>query len=189
VAGPSFFIADWAVLGARAANYSPVHEAISELARLHAPTRPAMTVGFLVLSAAMPTYALALRDPLPGNAWKFAAAYGVTTLGVAAFPLGTPTSGDIHGVFAGLAYASLAAVPIAAAGALRRRGRHALARASLATGLACGAVLVASVLGPAKGHGLLQRVGLTIGDAWLIGSALGLLRAPAVPGAARDPSG
>lgn len=174
--GPSFFIADWAVLGARAKNYSPVHDAISELARMHAPTRPAMTAGFLVFSVALPTYAVALRDALPGRAWQFAAANGVATLGVATFALGTPTSGDIHGAFAGLAYATLAAVPISASLVLRDRHPSWLARASMATGIACGAALIASVVGPAPVHGLLQRAGLTIGDLWLIASAAALLQ-------------
>jgi hypothetical membrane protein len=174
--GPSFFIADWAVLGARAKNYSPVHDAISELARMHAPTRPAMTAGFLVFGVALPTYAVALRDALPGRAWQFAAANGIATLGVATFALGTPTSGDIHGAFAALAYASLAAVPITASLALRDRRPSWLARASIVTGIACGAALLASVVGPAHVHGLLQRVGLTIGDLWLIASAAAMLQ-------------
>jgi len=174
--GPSFFIADWAVLGARATNYSPVRDAISELARMHAPTRPAMTAGFLVFGAALPTYAIALRDALPGRAWQFAAANGIATFGVAAFALGTPTSGDIHGAFAALAYASLAAVPITAATALRHRAPSWVVRASLVTGVACGAALIASVVGPAHVHGLLQRVGLTLGDLWLIASAAAMLQ-------------
>jgi hypothetical membrane protein len=179
VIGPCVFIADWAILGARAKNYSPVSDAISELARMHAPTRPAMTAGFLVFAAALPTYAVALRRSLPGQAWKFAAANGVATLGVATFSLGTPTSGDIHGAFAGLAYASLAATPIAASVALRRHGNkrnEALARTSIATGLVCAAALLASVVGPDHVHGLLQRVGLTIGDAWIIASAISMMR-------------
>jgi hypothetical membrane protein len=175
VVGPCVFIADWAILGTRAKNYSPVSDAISELARMHAPTRPAMTAGFLVFSAALPTYAVALRHSLPGHAWKFAAANGLATLGVAVFSLGTPTSGDIHGAFAGLAYASLAATPIAASLVLRR-GNKALARTSIATGLLCAAALVASVAGPDHVHGLLQRIGLTIGDAWIIASAISLMR-------------
>jgi hypothetical membrane protein len=176
VIGPCVFIADWAILGTRAKNYSPVSDAISELARMHAPTRPAMTAGFLIFGAALPTYAVALRRSLPGHAWKFAAANGIATLGVAAFSLGTPTSGDIHGTFAGLAYASLAATPIAASVVLHRDGHTALARTSIATGLACAAALVASVVGPDHVHGLLQRIGLTIGDAWLITSAIAMMR-------------
>lgn len=176
IVGPSFFIADWAVLGTRAKNYSPVHDAISELAHMHAPTRPAMTAGFLVFGVALPTYAVALRDALPGRAWQFAAANGVATLGVAAFALGTPTSGKIHGAFAALAYASLAAVPISASLALRDRRPSWRARASMATGVACGAALIASVVGPTQVHGLLQRVGLTIGDLWLITSAAAMLQ-------------
>ncbi len=195
VIGPCIFIADWAILGTRAKNYSPVSDAISELARMHAPTRPAMTAGFLVFSAALPTYAVALRHSLPGPAWKFAAANGVATLGVAAFSLGTPTSGDIHGVFAGLAYSSLAATPIAASVALRRGGHVALARTSIATGLACAAALVASVVGPDNVHGLLQRVGLTMGDAWIIASAITMMRGndtasrPAASQMGADPAG
>ncbi len=176
VVGPCVFIADWAILGSRAKNYSPVSDAISELARMHASTRPAMTAGFLVFSAALPTYAVALRHALSGHAWKFAAANGIATLGVAAFSLGTPTSGDIHGAFAGLAYASLAATPIAASVALRREGNTARARTSIATGLLCAAALVASVAGPEHVHGLLQRIGLTIGDAWIISSAIEMMR-------------
>jgi hypothetical membrane protein len=208
VIGPCVFIADWAILGARAKNYSPVSDAISELARMHAPTRPAMTAGFLVFAAALPTYAFALRRSLPGQAWKFAAANGVATLGVATFSLGTPTSGDIHGAFAGLAYASLAATPIAASVALRRRGNsgrgnsrpgnrnnEALARTSIATGLVCAAALVASVVGPDHVHGLLQRVGLTIGDVWIIASAISMMRdsdptsRPAASAMDTDPAG
>ena len=196
VVGPCVFIADWAILGARAKNYSPVSDAISELARMHAPTRPAMTAGFLVFSAALPTYAIALRRALPGHAWKFAAANGVATLGVAAFSLGTPTSGDIHGVFAGLAYASLAATPIAASAALRRRAQYRLARTSITTGIVVGAALVASVVGPTGVHGLLQRIGLTLGDAWVIASALSMMRTlpsttaqPGIAGKRVDPAG
>jgi hypothetical membrane protein len=179
IVGPGFFISDWAVLGTRAAGYSPVRDAISELARMHATTRPAMTAGFVVLGAAVPAYGLALRDALPGPAWRFALVHGVATLGVAAFALGTPTSGKIHGAFAGVAYATLAAVPIAASVSLRRRGGRGLARASMVTGIVCAAALVASVAGPTSVHGLLQRIGLTIGDAWLMTSAVALLTQPA----------
>lgn len=183
VVGPCVFIADWAILGTRAKNYSPVSDAISELARMHASTRPAMTAGFLVFAAALPTYAVALRHSLPGHAWKFATANGVATVGVAAFSLGTPTSGDIHGAFAGLAYASLAAIPVAASVALRRGGHKALARTSIATGLLCAAALVTSVAGPDHVHGLFQRIGLTIGDAWIIVSAISMMRsAKSTPG-------
>ena len=148
VVGPCVFIADWAILGTRAKNYSPVSDAISELARMHASTRPAMTAGFLVFGAALPTYAVALRESLPGHAWKFAAANGVATLGVAAFSLGTPTSGDIHGVFAGLAYASPRRDT-------DRRERRAAPRRPPGTcpdvdcyRSLCAAALVASVAGP-----------------------------------------
>ena len=201
VIGPCAFIADWAILGVRAKDYSPVSDAISELARMHATTRPAMTAGFIVFGAALPTYAIALRHALPGHAWKFAAANGLATLGVAAFSLGTPTSGDIHGAFAAVAYTTLAATPIAASVVLRRKGDRALARTSVGTGLVCAAALIASVAGPADVHGLLQRIGLTIGDAWIIASAISMMRdsslghgddaqsRPAAPEKVTDPAG
>jgi hypothetical protein len=34
---------------------------------------------------------------------------------------------------------------------------------------------VASVAGPDHVHGLLQRIGLTIGDAWIIASAISIM--------------
>jgi hypothetical membrane protein len=185
IVGPAVFIADWATLGTRAKNYSPVSDAISELARMHAPTRPAMTVGFVVLGAALPAYAVIVRDALPGRTWQVVAAHGVATLGVAAFSLGTPMSGTVHGVFAGAAYAALAATPIVAASRLRSRGQRKLAQVSVATGVVCGAVLLASVVGPTGVHGLLQRVGLTLGDVWLMTSAATLLRRPPVDVRAR----
>jgi hypothetical membrane protein len=191
LAGPAFFIADWAILGTRAHGYSPVHDAISELARMHAPTRLAMTAGFVVLGTALPIYSQAVREALPGSAWKFVLTHGIATLGVAAFPLGTTTSGNIHGAFAAVAYASLAAVPIAAGVALRRAARPELARTSTATGAVCAAALLASVIGPAHGHGLLQRIGLTTGDVWLMTSAAALLwsTATTVSNPSADPAG
>jgi hypothetical membrane protein len=176
IVGPCVFIADWATLGARAKQYSPISDAISELARLHAPTRPAMTAGFIIFGASLPVYAVALRDALPGAAWQFAVGNGLATFGVAAFPLGTAVSGTIHGVFAGLSYATLAAIPLAASRPLRRRGDVRSSRASVVSGVACAGFLVASVVGPTHVHGLLQRVGLTIGDVWVIVSAARIAR-------------
>jgi hypothetical protein len=94
-------------------------------------------------------------------------------------------SGTVHGVFAGAAYAALAATPIVAASRLRSRGQRKLAQVSVATGVVCGAVLLASVVGPTGVHGLLQRVGLTLGDVWLMTSAATLLRRPPVDVRAR----
>ncbi|MGH9095047.1 MAG: hypothetical protein ACRDXE_07795, partial [Acidimicrobiales bacterium] len=57
------------------------------------------------------------------------------------------------------------------------RGDRRPARRSAVAGTVCAAVLAASLLGPV--HGLLQRAGLTVGDAWIVAGALGSLRARA----------
>jgi hypothetical protein len=111
IAGPAVFVADWAALGAAKAGYSPVADAISRLAATGATTRGAMTAGFVVYGAGLVTHAWALRSALPGRAWTWVAATGVTTFGVAAFPLGTPVSGNVHAAFAAAGYATLAAAP------------------------------------------------------------------------------
>jgi hypothetical membrane protein len=173
--GPAAFITAWAVLGARTAGYSPTQDAISNLAAVHAPTRTAMTAGFAAFGIGVPCYSLALRSALPGRSWISAATTGVATLGVAAFPLGSSSAADFtHGAFATLGYATLAATPLVASRALARQGRQRWVVPSTLAGVASGACLVATVGG--RYHGLLQRAGLTIGDAWLMATALWLLR-------------
>jgi hypothetical membrane protein len=175
VIGPTVFVADWAVLSAIRPGYSAVKDAISRLAELGASTRPEMTGGFIVYGASLIGHGLALRRQLPGKAWTMAVGTGLATFGVAAFPLGTPLSGTIHAAFAALGYATLAALPIVASKALVTSGHPGLARLSVLTGAATGALLVASaVAGPA--HGLTQRLGLTLGDAWVVVSAVAMLR-------------
>lgn len=175
VIGPTVFVADWAVLSAIRPSYSAVKDAISRLAELGTSTRPEMTGGFIVYGAGLIGYGLALRRQLPGKAWTMAVGTGLATFGVAAFPLGTPLSGTIHAAFAALGYATLAALPIIASKALVSSGYRGLGRLSVLTGAATGALLVASaVVGPA--HGLTQRLGLTLGDAWVVVSAVAMLR-------------
>ncbi len=169
VVGPLVFIGAWAALGATKSGYSPVDDAISRLAETGASTRPAMTVGFVVYGAGLCVYAADRR--LPNAARVLVAATGVTTFGVAAFPLGHPTSGSVHAAFAGLGYATLAAAPLVTARGLAERGQRKPALWSVVAGTVSGACLVASLSGPV--HGLLQRVGLTVGDAWIVAGALG----------------
>jgi hypothetical membrane protein len=174
VVGPAVFVADWAVLGAVRSGYSPIDEAISRLAELGATTRPEMTGGFVVYGTGLITYGLARRQRSPGPAWALAVATGVATLGVAAFPLGRPLSGTVHAVFAVAGYATLAALPIAASAALAGAGQRHLSRLSVLAGTTTGALLLASALG-APAHGLTQRLGLTVGDAWVALSAAAML--------------
>jgi hypothetical membrane protein len=185
IAGPLGFVSAWATAGALTRGYSPVEDAISRLAAVHAETRWLMTGGFVWFGVAVPVYSLALRDALGGRAWLAAMGTGLATLGVAAVPLDASTTTDlVHGGFATVGYATLALTPLAAASSLSTRGHHRAAAVSRVVGVLTAACLAATVIGPA--HGLLQRAGLTLGDAWLAGSAVALIRgiveAPAPPG-------
>ena len=162
------FVAAWALLGGRAAGYDPTRDAISELAALGAPTRPAMTAGLLALGTGMALYGVALR---PGPTWPLPVLNGMTAVAVAALPLGGGYD-TAHGLAAGLGYVTLAAIPVLGA----RRLRPAWAGLSVATGLVSGLFLLGSTL--VSTDGLFQRLGLTMGHLWVVVSAAGLLRSP-----------
>ncbi|MCU1456298.1 MAG: hypothetical protein JWL73_390 [Actinomycetia bacterium] len=169
--GPVAFVAAWVATGLSTDHYSPVHDAISELARLGAPTRVAMTTGFVVFGVAVTAYARPLRAVLAGPSWIAVAVTGMATLGVAAFPLGFDDS--VHAAFAGLGYVALTAAPLLAVGPLRAAGFRHAAFASLVLGLLCAAGLLLSVTsGPT---GLFQRAALTVGDIWLAAGAVAIL--------------
>jgi len=184
--GPAVFVADWAVLGANRTGYSPVNEAISRLAQMGASSRPAMTAGFILYGAGLMAYGAALRQSISGTAWLWVAATGVLTFGVAAAPLGTPTSGAFHAAFASAGYAALCGAVVALLPKVSVLGYHCSRRGALLGGATTAALLVVSVaVGP--GHGLTQRLGLTLGDTVIALSALRLLpprggrgRAPAI---------
>lgn len=175
VVGPAGFVTAWSVLGATTSRpYSPVHDAISRLAEVGAPTRPGMTLGFVAFGVGLPLFGAALRDELPGPAWTTAVATGLATLGVAATPLGRSGTVDlVHGAFATAGYVTLAATPWLAAPHLAGRRAAGLARTAA---LVSAAALASTVVAP--GHGLLQRIGLTAGDAWVVGMAVRMLRRP-----------
>lgn len=174
VIGPLAFVADWAVLGAIRSHYSPVNDAISRLAETAAPTRSAMTAGFIVYGAALVAYAGARDGDLPRITRLLVAGTGLSTFGVAAFSLDASGKGTTHAVFAGIGYATLAAAPLVAARVWARTPARAWVRTSAATGIVTAAFLIASTFAPA--HGLLQRVGLTAGDAWVVATAIRALR-------------
>lgn len=178
VVGPAAFIADWAVLGATKAHYSPAADAISRLAAIGASTRGAMTAGFVVYGAGLALYSLPFRQRVPGRGWTCIAVTGLSTFGVAAFPLGTPLAGNIHAVFAAVGYVTLAAVPLTVAPVLAKAGRRGWSRLSVLTAAVCAGSLLLSVVGPAPIHGLAQRIGLTVGDVWIMASAAKLLSQP-----------
>jgi hypothetical membrane protein len=173
VIGPAAFVGAWVTGGAATAGYSPVADAISRLAARGAATQPLMTAGFVAFGLAVPAYAAALRRAVPGRAWVAAAATGIATLGVAGVPLETGRDA-LHDACAVTGYATLAAVPLLASRPLAAVGRRRAARASIATGALSSVCLLLSLAGPA--HGLFQRAGLTIGDAWLVTSAVAIIR-------------
>lgn len=174
VVGPVAFVASWSLLGATtAAQYSPVEDAISRLAQLGAPSRAGMTIGFMTFGIGVCMFGVALREELPGHAWKSVVATGLATLVVGATPLATSKEVDLaHGAAATVGYATLALAPWLAAPYLGRRE----ARLSRMAAVGCGAALAATVaVSPA---GLMQRLGLTIGDAWIVAMAMRMLRHP-----------
>ena len=171
--GPAAFVGAWTTAGLRTRGYSPVSDAISDLAAIGASTRALMTTGFVVDGIGLTAFGLALRSALDGPAWIAAVITGVATLAVAAAPLGGGLGDGAHATMAGLAYASISAAPLLSAGPFRRGGRPGWSRASVATSVISAGALVASTAGPA--HGFWQRLGLTVGDAWIVGIAMLIL--------------
>lgn len=175
VVGPTGFVAAWATAGALTTGYSPVQEAISRLSAVRAPTRWLMRGGFVCFGVAVPGYSVALRDSLGGRAWLAAAATGLATFGVGAFPLdASPITNRVHRGCAVVAYASLALTPVVAGQTLAARGHGRAAAASRLVGVLSGACLGATAFLP--NEGLLQRIGLTLADGWLVASAVAILR-------------
>ncbi|MFN8017109.1 MAG: DUF998 domain-containing protein [Acidimicrobiales bacterium] len=175
VVGPVAFVAAWVVGGVATPGYSPVDDAISRIAAQGAPNRWLMTAGFVAYGVAVLVGSGALRrSPLrPG--WALAAVNGVATLAVALTPLDRSELVDsLHGLSATVGYVALAALPIACAPALRSLGHRRAAAASVAAGLATAACLVTTTVTDA--NGLFQRLGLGIGDVWLIAAGTWLYR-------------
>lgn len=171
------FLAAWLLAGAVEPGYSPVRGAISRLAAVGASTRVLMTGGLLGFSVGALCYASALRSSVLGPASKAAFGTGVATLGVVVFPLGVSSMIDaVHAAFAVCAYAALAATPVLAARPLAASGRRSLALLSLLTGVVTALCLAGAVAGAPVG--LWQRVGLTLGHAWIVWSAAWLLGQP-----------
>ncbi len=169
------FVGAWLVLGATTDQYSPVDDAISRLAAVHASTRPAMTAAFVVFGLGMAAYASALRVALVGASWIAALVSGIATLGVAALPLDHSDAVDrLHGVCAGIGYVGLAGAALLAAAPLTRGGRIGWARLAAVTGTIAGASLALTLLGPYEGF--FQRLGLTAGDVWIVASAIAVVR-------------
>jgi len=134
-----------------------------------------MIAGFVCFGVAVPGYSVALRDSLRGRAWLAATVTGLATLGAGAFPLDTSPSTDrVHRGFAVVASSSLVLTPVLAAQTLSARGHGRAAAASRLVGVLSGACLAASAF--VTTEGLVQRIGLTLADGWLVASAVAILR-------------
>lgn len=175
VIGPATFVGAWTITGLSTDGFSSVQSAISDLAAVDAstPSRVTMTVGFVGFGLGSIAFGLALRDTLEGRAWIAALATGACTIGVAATPLGGWAGDGVHATFAGLGYATLVALPLLAVQPFNRRGHSSWARASAAIGTTSAVCLLASTLGPA--HGSWQRLGLTVGDVWIVTTAAAII--------------
>lgn len=175
IVGPVLFVAAWLVGGFLEPGYSPVHHAISRLAAVGASTRLLMTAGLAAFAGGMFVFAGTLRRALPGPAWIAVLAAGVASVGVLATPLGdTPAIDDLHGFFAVAGYVSLAAVPLLAAGPLAASGLTGAAGGSVTVAIGAGVCLAVTALDAVPG--LFQRVGLTLLDAWVAGTATWMVR-------------
>lgn len=200
IVGPVLYVGAWAVAGAVTEGYSPVRDAISELGALGAPTRAAMSAGFVVFGLLALPFAAALADTLPGRARGVRTATvvcGLATIGAAVFPCspGCPGPGSTptdtgHSVVATVGYLALMATPLLTARATwRRPGWHPVALASAAAGVLGTLGMVAWALGlGGDAGGLLQRGFNTLVDVWWVAAGVLLVRRGTGRGTATAPS-
>ena len=174
--GPGLFIAAWIVGGLLLSGYSPVDQHISDLAAVAASTHWLMTLGFAAFAIGAGLASWPLRR-LIGRPAALALGFNAALmLGIALTPTGGSLDIDrIHAVVALLVYASLAAIAPLAAMSLRRHGTI-VALGSLVVGVVTLAFLSAS-LGETR-SGLLQRLGVTITDLWLIAIGIAAVMGP-----------
>ena len=176
--GPACFVGGWITAGSLTPGYSPVRQAISQLARSGAPHRVLMTSAFIGFGLAMPIFAKPLEEAV-GGGWPLRASVslaGIAALGVAAFPL--TTSGghprdQLHEICAIAGYVGMAVSPIIAGLALYKSRRMVPASVSIAIGALSAALL--SATGLTAETGLLQRSGLGIVDLWFMVMSVGIV--------------
>lgn len=183
VLAPSAFVGAWLAGGLRAESYDPLVDAISRLAAEGAPTRPLMTAGFVAFGVLVPVWARTLGARLDSTTLRSVVTVaGLATLAVAGLPLtqeGGTTQDALHAVTAGTGYVAMVATPLVAAPLLRRRGHTTAAALSAAVGVVSAASLVGTLLVGEDGQvgsGALQRLGLTVVDAWHVVTATAVLR-------------
>lgn len=179
ILGPTAFVSAWVLGGLRTDGYDPLEQAISQLAREGAQTRPLMTSGFIAFGVLVPVWARTLRRELDSRAVGAAVTVaGISTLGVAALPLTRDPGGTqdlLHAAAAGVGYLGMALTPLLASGPLRRLGHDRAAAASAVVGAVSLAGLIGTLLVPERSGGM-QRLGLTVVDVWHVVAAGWVLR-------------
>lgn len=166
VMAPMVFVVGWNVGGLLTVEYSPVHEAISEIAGIGAEQRTIMTAAFVGYGLWLLIAVPAVRRSLVSPIWPALVVNAVATLAVAALPLHRSHAVDVsHGIAATVGYVSLAAVPILAIRPLKAAGFSTSVVASILAAVGIGVFLALTVVLDAKGFA--QRAGLAIGDLWL----------------------
>lgn len=180
IVGPVAFVGGWLVNGLRTDGYDPLTQAISQLARDGAPTQTEMTACFVTFGVLVPFWAATVARELDTLALRpVVTVAGLATLAVAALPLTREPGGTqdlLHAVAAGTGYVAMAVTGLVAAPALRRRGATGAALASTGVGVVSCVCLVGTLL--VDGSGGLQRLGLTVVDAWHVAVATWVLRRP-----------
>jgi hypothetical protein len=157
-AAPVFLIGGW-TLGAalQPAGYNSIRETISALAGLAASHREVMTIGLAGLGTCHAVTAAGLRSAAGGGRLLLALG-GAATVLVAAFPVPSTGTSQLHGVMAGIGFVTLGLWP-----ALAWRRRRAVPwglRPVLST--AAAAVLIGMLgwfVAELFGHG--ERIGLS----------------------------
>ena len=183
VLGPAAFVGAWLVGGLLTPGYDPVGQAISQLAREGAATRPLMTGGLVIFGLLVPVWAIVLGSRLGSRPLQVAVTTaGLATLAVAALPLTREPGGLqdlLHALAAGVGYLAMALTPLLAVAPLRRAGHLRAAAGSAVVGVLSAAALAGSLLLP-EATGALQRLGLTVVDGWHVVAALVVLRTATV---------
>lgn len=176
VVGPVAFVSAW-ILGGLLddTDLSPIDDAISQLAAVDSNTRMLMTAGLLTFGFGVGAFAVAAASVLGIRTALALAATAVSTLAVAALPLGSSDAVDsLHGLAAGLGYVTLVLAPIAARKPLRRMGRRRLAAAGVLASTIAAVSLTASLTSAPTG--LFQRLGIASIDIWIVAVAVLILR-------------
>ncbi len=173
--GPAWFIASWVIGGLRTNGYSPIQDAISRLAAVQADTSGLMNTGFVAYGVGVTAAAWPLRTIIGKPAAVALAINALLTFGVLATPLEkSETVDQLHTVFAGAAYAALAAAGLLAARHLAKNGHPVASKTAAAVGSVTGLSLFAVVFDVSSG--LFQRIGLTTSDLAMMAAAIAYLR-------------